>query len=854
MSSRDISTVATYRIDGSTVEFLIPFEYLSRKFVRVTLIGRDRKELVVNRDYRYVSATQIRTTKTWQVSEGYEFIELRRHTSATERIVDFKDGSILRAQDLNISTIQALHIAEEARGLAADTLGVNDDGNLDARGRKIVNVANPDSDRDAVNFRFLDGTEKSVTQTLAEVRRLKQDIDAKHTQVGQDTVEVRQAVVTTGQHKVASESARDRAETAASQAEQSANIASTKANQASQSEQNASTSASQASQSATKAEQEANKAQQAANEAIGGAIPNSKKSDDDNSSSSDTVATSYAVKKVRDFAEKQFSFITNLDGFRFLGQVESIEQLRTIKPTAHGQRILVKSYYKGGTTGGGEFVADLQDLTTADDGGSCFVVEENGGRWKRILGSEISAFDFGVIGDGVVDDSQSLNAFVKALSVYNIKGVLPKGTFLVYNRVEVTSGNNIHLRGAGIGLSVIKRVGFSGSTLRFYNLRGCILQDFSINGNEEASPGGGAGLDCANLTDSVIERIEAFDCANSGIWVISGKAEITNHNVHIRNCFSHDNKGSGIQIQGAKASGISQSRAIRCGLGGDSVSGIYFKVPVEDCYHSDNYAEDIIGAAFAVGSSFPGQKAKRLTFTNCRAIHTGYAFRLGAVEDVQVTNLTAFLRGEANNIHGSVGDGIRLELTAKRVSVKNASIFNVAKHRAAVRCVGQPSDNFIELSGFNIPQEGSIIVSFSENSRNNTVKVISQDKTGVIPDIHKGNNNTVIYGEKIVTQTAVVNQTGLLTLLNDSVRVVRLGVSTNNEITNGITQRNLSTISDSYDGHIISLQIVNDNHDIVLVNTGNIQLKGNVASLKLDYVMDCVSFIFTERLNKWCQL
>ncbi|WP_342752631.1 right-handed parallel beta-helix repeat-containing protein [Pasteurella multocida] len=371
--------------------------------------------------------------------------------------------------------------------------------------------------------------------------------------------------------------------------------------------------------------------------------------------------------KAREYLEQ----LGQVDGFKFIGQAESVEQLHTIRPTEHGQRILVKAYYAGGTTGGGEFMADLQDLVTPDDGGVCFVVEGgNAGRWKRVLGSEISAFDFGTVGDGVVDDSQSLNAFVNALSGYGVKGILPKGIFLIHNRVEVTSGNNIHLRGAGMGFSVIKRAGFSGSTLRFHNLNGCLLQDFSIDGNESVVAGGGAGLDCANLTDSVIERVEAFNCAHSGIWVISGKAEITNYNIHIRNCFTHDNQGSGIQIQGAKASGISQSRAIRCGLGGDSVSGIYFKVPVEDCYHSDNYAEDIIGAAFAVGSSFPGQKAKRLTFTNCRAIHTGYAFRLGAVEDVQVTNLTAFLRGEANNIHGSVGDGIRLELTAKRVSVK----------------------------------------------------------------------------------------------------------------------------------------------------------------------------------------
>ncbi|HEH9827802.1 TPA: tail fiber protein, partial [Pasteurella multocida] len=41
--------------------------------------------------------------------------------------------------------------------------------------------------------------------------------------------------------------------------------------------------------------------------ALNNYIPNSKKSDDDNSSSSDTIATSYAVKKVRDIAENRFS-------------------------------------------------------------------------------------------------------------------------------------------------------------------------------------------------------------------------------------------------------------------------------------------------------------------------------------------------------------------------------------------------------------------------------------------------------------------------------------------------------------------------------------------------------------------
>ncbi|NBI12124.1 hypothetical protein GVX81_00475 [[Haemophilus] felis] len=111
--------------------------------------------------------------------------------------------------------------------------------------------------------------------------------------------------------------------------------------------------------------------------------------------------------KAREYLEQ----LGQVDGFKLVGQAESVEQLRTIRPTGHGQRILVKSYYAGGTTGGGEFVADLQDLVTPDDGGLCFVVNGgNAGRWKRVLGNEISAFDFGAVADGVTDAAPALNA------------------------------------------------------------------------------------------------------------------------------------------------------------------------------------------------------------------------------------------------------------------------------------------------------------------------------------------------------------------------------------------------------------------------------------------------------------
>lgn len=149
-------TVKTYDLNGTLKDFPITFEYLARKFVTVTLIGTDRQELVLNTDYRFSTPTQITTLRAagWGPGDGYDLIEIRRLTSATDRLVDFADGSILRAFDLNTSQIQSLHIAEEARDLTADTIGVNDEGNLDARAKRIVNVADPVDPGDVVTLRY----------------------------------------------------------------------------------------------------------------------------------------------------------------------------------------------------------------------------------------------------------------------------------------------------------------------------------------------------------------------------------------------------------------------------------------------------------------------------------------------------------------------------------------------------------------------------------------------------------------------------------------------------------------------------------------------------------------------------
>lgn len=171
----EIKTVFTYNLDGATTDFNIPFEYLARKFVVVTLIGVDRKVLVLNSDYRFATKTTISLFKAWGAADGYQQIEIRRYTSATERLVDFTDGSILRAYDLNIAQLQTIHVAEEARDLTADTIGVNNDGDLDARGRRIVNIADAKVDSDAVSLRQVKNMSQGAWQSRNEAEQFKNE-------------------------------------------------------------------------------------------------------------------------------------------------------------------------------------------------------------------------------------------------------------------------------------------------------------------------------------------------------------------------------------------------------------------------------------------------------------------------------------------------------------------------------------------------------------------------------------------------------------------------------------------------------------------------------------------------------
>lgn len=165
------STIAFYTGDGVTTDFTVPFDYLAKKFVRVSLgvtilKGGDYGD--TSKDYYFLDKTKVRLKVPPQVGE---VLTIRRYTSATDRVVSFKDASVLKATDLDVSSVQTIHIAEESRDILNDTLIKDKKGNWDAKFRKIINVNDPENDQDAMTLGYY---KKDINKILEYKEEAKQ--------------------------------------------------------------------------------------------------------------------------------------------------------------------------------------------------------------------------------------------------------------------------------------------------------------------------------------------------------------------------------------------------------------------------------------------------------------------------------------------------------------------------------------------------------------------------------------------------------------------------------------------------------------------------------------------------------
>lgn len=167
--------------------------------------------------------------------------------------------------------------------------------------------------------------------------------------------------------------------------------------------------------------------------------------------------------------------------------VDTIADLRALEPVVDGQQCELLGHTVAGI-GGGMFYADYSS-GAADDNGAT-IVTTGGRRWVRRLGSFVSPAMFGAIGDGVVDDTDAVQAAIDAASAATGVVEFGAGTFSIG---IITPKSNVTLVGGGAATTVVVQQPSAANIFTGFYLNGGQLENFHVrdvrfDGNRVANP------------------------------------------------------------------------------------------------------------------------------------------------------------------------------------------------------------------------------------------------------------------------------------------------------------------------------------------------------------------------------
>ena len=112
-----------YTANGSTATFSFSFPYISTSHVKAYVNGTEDTGIT------FPSASSVTLSST---PANGAIILIKRISNPTARLVDFQDGSVLSASDLDQSANQNFFMAQETEDEVAGKLGVNANNVYDA--------------------------------------------------------------------------------------------------------------------------------------------------------------------------------------------------------------------------------------------------------------------------------------------------------------------------------------------------------------------------------------------------------------------------------------------------------------------------------------------------------------------------------------------------------------------------------------------------------------------------------------------------------------------------------------------------------------------------------------------------
>lgn len=189
----EIITKSVLTGDGITSSYTIPFDYLSRSHVHITVDGEAE-------EYEYTNAKAI-TFASPPPKDSTIIIE--RITPYDEAWITWTDGTVQTANDLNAQLLQVLFVLQENKQSFEGLLSFNDLlSAYDALGNRLTNLGDPQNPQDAVTYKlFLELFEavEDLKQPLEQATTEAQEAMEKACACAARAVEILTQVEETGQ-------------------------------------------------------------------------------------------------------------------------------------------------------------------------------------------------------------------------------------------------------------------------------------------------------------------------------------------------------------------------------------------------------------------------------------------------------------------------------------------------------------------------------------------------------------------------------------------------------------------------------------------------------------------------------
>lgn len=189
MNSVDLKASVSFVGDGSTKKFYFGFDYINKQFVKVQ-VGADNSPLTYLTDYT-VDERSVTLTDTPAMGVA---IRVYRETPS-DRIVEWADGSFIKASQMTLESLQQLHLIEEAHDYPIlNSLSKYPDGiNFNALGSRVINVSDPKDPQDVVTKHYMESVQDGfvarntslLEQTTTQAHNAKNSASSSATSASQ---------------------------------------------------------------------------------------------------------------------------------------------------------------------------------------------------------------------------------------------------------------------------------------------------------------------------------------------------------------------------------------------------------------------------------------------------------------------------------------------------------------------------------------------------------------------------------------------------------------------------------------------------------------------------------------------